>query len=53
MTLYEKIIAEYPELKDTKSFRDGTIALQNDGEGDYIAAWNYSEPLPAGLKIGQ
>jgi hypothetical protein len=49
MTLYEKIIAEYPELADSRSFVDGTIILQNDGDGDFIAEWNYSKPKPKGL----
>lgn len=53
MTLYETIIAEYPELENTRSFRDGTIVLQNDGEGDYIALWNYEKPIPKGLKVGK
>jgi len=49
MTLYEKIVAEHPELEDSRSFIDGTIILQNDGDGDYIAEWNYSKPKPKGL----
>jgi hypothetical protein len=53
MTLYEKIIAEYPELEGSKSFIDGTIILQNEGQGDFVAAWNYSKPLPNGLSVGQ
>ena len=44
MTLYEKIIAIYPEL-GTDSFRpnEGTILLKNDsdGKGDYIAKWEH------------
>ena len=42
MTLYEKIIALYPELADF-DFANGIIILQNDsdGRGDYIAAWNH------------
>ena len=42
MTLYEKIIALYPELADY-NFADGDIILQNysDGRGDYIAKWNH------------
>lgn len=41
MTLYEKIMAIYPELTD-KDFMT-VIRLQNDsdGKGDYIAAWNH------------
>jgi hypothetical protein len=44
MSLYDKIIALYPELKDTPSvFSDGTIILQNDsdGKGDYLAKWDH------------
>ena len=42
MTLYEKIIALYPELA-SYSFIDGDIRLQNDsdGKGDYIAKWEH------------
>lgn len=39
MTLYEKIMALYPEL--TQQDFMTTIRLQNDGDGDYIAAWNH------------
>jgi len=50
MTLYDKLIAIYPELADQQQvFMDGTIILQNDsnGRGDYINAWSHptlSEP---------
>ena len=44
MTLYEKIIALYPDLTG-ESFAPitGVIRLQNDsdGKGDYIAEWNH------------
>jgi len=42
MSLYEKIIALYPELKDY-NFAFGDIRLQNDsdGKGDYIAKWEH------------
>jgi hypothetical protein len=40
MTLYEKIIAIYPELA-TYDFAFGSITLQNDGDGDYIAKWEH------------
>jgi len=57
MTLYEKIIAVYPELTITSEndeFLAGTILLVNDGDGiDYIKEWNYSEPLPNGMKVGK
>jgi len=45
MTLYEKIIALYPELKNSHEFDPifGSICLQNDsdGRGDYIREWNH------------
>ena len=41
MTLYEKVMALYPEL--TQQDFMTTIRLQNDsdGKGDYIAAWEH------------
>jgi hypothetical protein len=39
MTLYEKIMALYPELTDTDFLT--VIILQNDGNGDYIAKWEH------------
>jgi hypothetical protein len=56
MTLHGQIIAAYPELTD-KDFVPpfGVIALRNDsdGAGDYIEKWEYSKPIPAGLKLGK
>ena len=48
MTLYQKIISVYPELKDY-DFYFGDIRLQNDsdGKGDYIAKWEHPDyPRP-------
>lgn len=48
MSLFEQIIAAFPELAENKdAFVDGTIFLQDDsdGTGAYIREWNYSEPL--------
>ena len=52
MSLYELIIAEFPELTDSDEFALGSIRLQNDsdGTGDYIAKWEYSKPLPKALE---
>jgi hypothetical protein len=54
MSLFEEIKAAYPELTDD-DFADGVIKLQNDsdGLGDYIAEWNYEQPIPNGLKLGK
>jgi hypothetical protein len=44
MTLYDKIIKLYPDLK-TEDFLPGigTIEIRNnsDGRGDYIREWNH------------
>jgi hypothetical protein len=42
MSLYDKIIKLYPELK-TYDFLNADICLQNDsdGRGDYIAKWEH------------
>lgn len=42
MSLYDKIIAIYPELASF-NFANGVIILQNnnDGCGDYIAKWEH------------
>jgi hypothetical protein len=54
MNIYETIIDAYPELLDLRLF-DKYIILQNDsdGVGDYVAKWEYSEPLPEGLTLGK
>jgi hypothetical protein len=55
MTLWEQIMAVYPELTDADFGRNGTIALQDDsdGLGAFIAKWEYLKPIPAGLKLGK
>jgi hypothetical protein len=50
MTLYEKIIAAFPELEGSSEFIMGCIKLQNDGDGDYIAKWEYEKTLPKSLE---
>ena len=44
MTLYDKIIALYPQLTvEDFIVPNGTIELRNDsdGKGDYIAKWEH------------
>ena len=52
MTLYEQVLAAFPELEGTQTFANGVILLQNDSDstGDYIKEWNYSKPIPDDLK---
>ena len=55
MNLYEEIIAVYPELVNSEVFAKDIIVLQNDsdGVGDYIAKWEYDQPIPDGFKLGK
>lgn len=56
MALYNDLIAALPELTEADfSSATGTIILMNDsdGLGDYIAKWEYSKPLPDGMKVGK
>lgn len=55
MSLWEQIIEIYPELTDNDFGLFGTIKLQDDsdGEGAFIAKWDYEKPIPAGLKLGK
>lgn len=47
MDLYTKIITIYPQLTSSDFNLDsGTILLQNDGQGDYIASWTNELPQP-------
>ena len=39
--LYDKIKTIYPSLTEDDFGMRGTIALQNDGDGDYIAKWEH------------
>lgn len=55
MELFDAIIAEYPELLESNVFVENVIKLQDDsdGLGAYIAKWDYSKPIPNGLKLGK
>ena len=55
-TLFEKIVETYSELTG-EDFNPifGSIRLQDDsdGLGSYISKWEYSKPIPEGLKLGK
>ena len=55
MELWEKIIAAYPEIQSTDLFINLGIYLRDDldGDGAYIEKWEYSKPIPDGLKLGK
>jgi hypothetical protein len=41
MTLYERIIALYPELTQQDFLTVITLQNDSDGKGDYIAKWEH------------
>jgi XkdW protein len=49
-----KIIKEtYPELEG-KDYETKLLVQDDcDGQGAYIAKWEYSKPIPEGLKLGK
>lgn len=55
MELWQKIIEAYPEIKPTDDFQALGIYLQDDsdGQGAYIAKWEYAQPVPDGLTVGK
>jgi hypothetical protein len=52
MTLYNKIIALYPELTDTDFTTTITLQNDSDGKGDYIAKWEHTLPRPTDEQLG-
>jgi hypothetical protein len=55
MDLFTQITTAYSELTDADFHpTHGSIMLKDDGDGiQYIAKWEYSKPVPAGLKLGK
>ena len=55
MELWNKIVETFQEISPTDNFLDLGIELRDDGDGvgAYIAKWEYSEPIPAGLSLGK
>lgn len=55
MTLWEQITEVYPDLTSEDFGARGTITLRDDsdGLGAYIEKWEYSKPIPDGLKLGK
>jgi hypothetical protein len=54
MAIYDTIKTAYPQIEDI-DFINGTIMIQDDsdGQGEFLAVWNYSEPLPSTLTVGK
>jgi len=55
MELWQKIIETYSEISPSDNFEKLGIILRDDsdGQGAYIAKWDYSKPIPEGLTLGK
>jgi hypothetical protein len=54
MDLFTQITTVYSELTSEDFGKLNTIELRDDGDGiQYISQWNYSKPIPDGLKLGK
>jgi hypothetical protein len=55
MALYDDLIAAIPDLTDEDfNPKHGSISLSDDGDGiAYISKWDYSKPIPKGMKLGK
>jgi hypothetical protein len=52
--LYETIVNTYPELIGKDLLNLGIILQDDsDGKGIFLSEWNYSKPIPSGIKIGK
>ena len=52
MTLYEKIMAIYPQLEQQDFLTTITLQNDSDGKGDYIAKWEHTLPKPTDEQLG-
>ena len=52
--MLELIYAAYPEL-EAQDLRGVGIVLQDDsdGKGVWLVSWDYSKPIPKGVKVGK
>lgn len=55
MNIIDIILETYPELTlEDLTHRNGIIVQDDsDGQGAYIAKWEYSKPIPEGLTLGK
>jgi hypothetical protein len=52
MTLYDKIMAIYPDLQQQDFMTVITLQNDSDGRGDYIAKWEHPEyPRPTNEQL--
>jgi len=53
MTLYERLMQLYPDLKPDDFLTVITLQNDSDGKGDYIKDWNHPTlPRPADAQLG-
>jgi hypothetical protein len=53
--MFDLILETYPELTSADFHPlTGSILLADDGDGiQYLAKWDYSKPIPKGIKLGK
>ena len=51
MSLYDQILAIYPNLTDKDFISDIVLQNDSDGKGDYIKYWNNSNPQPTETQL--
>ena len=50
MSLFDKVIAIYPELSDDYDFRAKGIVLVSENGKEFIESWTYTKPMDESLK---
>ena len=55
MSLFDDIVDFYPELTSADFGINGKIVLSDDLDeaGEHIAKWEYTKPIPEGMKLGK
>jgi len=54
MTLYDKIMAIYPQLEQQDFMSNIRLQNDSDGKGDYIAKWDHPTlPRPTDAQLGK
>jgi hypothetical protein len=54
MTLYEKVMAIYPQITNREMLECIRFQNDSDGKGDYIAKWNHpTYPKPTDAQLAE
>jgi hypothetical protein len=50
MSLFDKVIKIYPELKEDNDLRAKGIVLVDDLKSEFIQSWTYEKPMDKSLE---